>query len=57
MGAMGVRVRSEREGIFVYIELTHFVVHKKLTRCCKMTIPQFKNTKRTQAAFVLITHI
>ena len=54
---MGVRVRSKREGIYVYIELAHFVVHKKLIRHCKMTIPQFKKTKRTQVAFVLITHI
>ena len=54
---MGVRVRSKREGIYVYKELAHFVVHKKLIRHCKMTIPQFKKTKRTQVAFVLITHI
>ena len=43
---MGVRVRSKREGIYVYIELPHFVEHKKLTRRCKMIIPQFKKKQK-----------
>ena len=28
---------SEKEWIYVYVELTHFVVHLKLTQDCKVT--------------------
>ena len=34
----GVGGRSEREGIYVYIQLIHFVVQQKLTQHCKATI-------------------
>ena len=32
----------KREGIYVYIWLSHFVVQQKLTGHCELTIPQFK---------------
>ena len=41
----GVGGRSEREGIYVYIQLIHFVVQQKLTQHCKATILQLKKTK------------
>ena len=32
----------QEEGIYVYIWLTHFVVHQKLIQHCKAIILQFK---------------
>ena len=40
--AGGVVGRSEREGIYVYIWLTHFTLQQKLTQHCKAAIPQLK---------------
>ena len=34
--------RSKREGLYVYMWLTHFAVQQKLTQHCKPTISQFK---------------
>ena len=34
--------RSKKEGIYVYIELVHFMVQQKLTRYCKAIILQQK---------------
>ena len=33
---------SEKEWIYVYVQLNHFGVHLKLTQHCKSTIPQYK---------------
>ena len=41
----GVGGRLQREGIYVYIELIHFVVQQKLTQHCKAIILQFKKKK------------
>ena len=38
--------RMEREGIDMYIQLTHAVIHQKLTPHCKATIFQLKNLKK-----------
>ena len=38
----GVGGRLQREGIYVYIELIHFVVQQKLTQHCKAIILEFK---------------
>jgi len=32
------RGRSKREGIYVYIELIHFIIQQKLTQYCKTII-------------------
>ena len=40
-GAVGGRFR--REGIYVYIELIHFIVQKKLTQHCKATMLLFSH--------------
>ena len=34
--------RSQREGIYIYIELIHFIVQQELTQHCKAIILQFK---------------
>ena len=34
--------RSKREGIFVYIQLIHFLVQQKLTQHCKANLPPKK---------------
>ena len=39
---MGVGGRSNRDRIYVYIELIHFIVQQKLTQHCKAIILQFK---------------
>ena len=48
MDGMGGRVggRCKREGIYVYIQLIHFIVQQKLTQHCKATLPQLKKKKR-----------
>ena len=33
---------SEKECIYVYVQLNHFVVHLKLTQHCKSTMLQYK---------------
>ena len=33
---------SEKEWIYVYVELNHFAIHLKLTQYCKSTILQYK---------------
>ena len=33
---------SEKEWIYVYVQLNHFAVHLKLTQHCKSTILQYK---------------
>ena len=38
----GVGGRLQREGIYVYIELIHFVVQQKLTQHCKAITLQLK---------------
>ena len=50
----GVGGRLQREGIYVYIELIHFVVQQKLTQHCKAIILQFKK-KRSDSPFVTIS--
>ena len=37
-GWNGGQGRSKKEGVYVYIELTHFIVQQKLTQHCKATI-------------------
>ena len=39
-GTGGVGGRSKREGIYVYIELIHFIVQQKLTQHCEAIILQ-----------------
>ena len=34
--------REAPEGIYVYVWLIHFVVQRKLTGHCELTMPQFK---------------
>ena len=34
--------RSKREGLYVYMLLTHFAIQQKLTQHCKPTISRFK---------------
>ena len=51
----GVGGRLQREGIYVYIELIHFVVQQKLTQHCKAIILQLKKKKkRSDSPFVTI---
>ena len=38
----GMGGRLDREGIYVYIWLIHYVVQQKLTQHCKIIIVQFK---------------
>ena len=38
---VGVGGRAKREGTYAYIQLVHFTVQQKLTKCCKATIFQF----------------
>ena len=33
---------SEKEWIYVYVQLNHFAIHVKLTQHCKSTILQYK---------------
>ena len=33
--------RSEKEEMYVYIQLIHFIVQQKQTQHCKATIPQY----------------
>ena len=40
MGGKGVEKRSKREGIYVYIYLTHFAVQQKLTQCCQAVMSE-----------------
>ena len=44
----GVGGRSQREGIYVYIQLIHFVVQQKITQHCKATISQLKKKKKKE---------
>ena len=37
-GWSGGQGRSKKEGVYVNIELTHFIVQQKLTQYCKATI-------------------
>ena len=51
----GVGGRLQREGIYVYIELIHFVVQQELTQHCKAIILQLKKKKkRSDSPFVTI---
>jgi len=43
MGGEGER--PKREGIYVYIQLTHFTAQQKLTQHCKATTPQLKKER------------
>ena len=49
MGWVWVGGGPKREGIYVYIELIHFVGQQKLTQHCKITLPQLKK--------LLISHV
>ena len=49
MGGVWVGGGPKREGIYVYIELIHFVGQQKLTQHCKITLPQLKK--------LLISHV
>ena len=55
-GGVGIRGRSNREGIYVYILLVHVIVQQKLTRHHKATIPQFfkKETFHNQALVITV---
>ena len=44
MGGIGGG-RSQREGIYVCVELIHFLVQQKVTQHCKAIVFQFKNIK------------
>ena len=37
--------RSKRDGIYVYIQLIHFIVQQKITEHCKAITPQFFKKK------------
>ena len=39
----GVGGKFKREGMYVYIQLIHFVIQKKLLQYYEATIPQLKN--------------
>ena len=43
-----MRGRSKREGIYVYIQMIHFVIQQKVTQHCKATIPQLKKKKEEE---------
>ena len=36
--------QSRREGLYVYIQLIHFIVQQKSTQHCKAIILQYKKT-------------
>ena len=40
--------RFKREGIYVYVQLIHFVVQQELTQYCKAIILQLKEPKTDQ---------
>ena len=43
--------RSKREGIFVYIQLIHFLVQQKLTQHCKANLPPQKIINKYRIQF------
>ena len=45
-GGLGVGGRPEREGMYVHLQLIHFVVQQKLTQHCKAVILQLKKKKK-----------
>ena len=45
--------RFKREGINIYIKLTHFIVQQKLTQYCKAIILELKKTSST--TFILVS--
>ena len=49
----GERVGEEpkREGIYVYIQLIHFMVQQKLVQHCKAIVLQLKNKKIIEDLF------
>ena len=50
----GRRRRDGREGMYVYIPLTHFVVQQKLTKHCKAIILHLKNKfKKLRMQFIV----
>ena len=49
MGWVWVGGGPKREGIYVYVELIHFVGQQKLTQHCEITLPQLKK--------LLISHV
>ena len=51
----GVGGRLQREGIYVYIELIHFVVQQKLTQHCKAIILQLKKKKKKRSDYTFVT--
>ena len=50
---VGVGGRAKRDGIYVYIQLVHFIVQQKLTQHCKATISQFKKREMFAVVFQL----
>ena len=43
---------SEKEWIYVYVELNHFAIHLRLTQYCKSTILQFKEGRKENRSVV-----
>ena len=51
------RRRSNKEGMYIHIELTHFVAQQKLTQHCKTTIAQLKIYIILHNVYILLFHV
>ena len=51
-GGLGVGGRPEREGMYVHLQLIHFVVQQKLTQHCKAVILQLKKNQSDVPAVI-----
>ena len=52
-GGLGVGGRPEREGMYVHLQLIHFVVQQKLTQHCKAVILQLKKKNQSDAPAII----
>lgn len=48
----GEEGRSQREGIYVYISLIHFIAQQKVTQHCKAIVLQFKIKREREHSWV-----
>ena len=46
--------RSKREGMYVYIELIHFIAQQKLTKHCKETVPKYKRCMHPSVSSIAV---
>ena len=53
-GGIRVRGRLKREGIYICLQLIHFIVQQKLTQHCKAIILQFKKRYLTKLLYITI---